>query len=359
MNPIKAVSSLGQQIWLDYISNDLMDSGRLARHIAEDGLAGVTSNPAIFKQVILQEQSYQARLAALPGELREPEARFEALAIPDIQRACDAFAATYQASAADAGYVSFEVSPAHAHDAARTIAEAQRLWAAIARPNAMIKIPATPAGLQAIQACIAAGININVTLIFSLAQAEAVADAYCAGLRERLAAGLPLAHIRSVASFFISRIDAKLDPLLAESRPEWCGKVAIAQARAAYALWRGIFSGTGAFQDLAAQGAHPQLLLWASTAVKNPAYRDVMYIEELIGYGTVNTVPEATLAAFRDHGLAAARLQFETEQSRTLLDGLANLGIDLVQTGEILQNEGLLLFESAFAELLAALATER
>lgn len=355
MNRVKAISPLGQQIWLDYISHELIQSGTLARLIEEDGLCGVTSNPAIFKQAILQDKSFQALLAKLPCETVDAEARFEALAIPDIQLACDAFADKYAASHADTGYVSFEVSPAHAHDTDATIAEARRLWALIGRRNAMIKIPASAAGLPAITASIADGINVNVTLIFSLAQARAVADAYCRGLRERLARGLPIDHIRSVASFFISRIDSKLDPILAEKDATHCGKIAIAQARVIYAEWQQIFSANGAFQDLAAQGARPQWLLWASTGVKNPLYRDVMYVEQLIGADTVNTVPEATLNAFRDHGEAAARLPLEVESSRQLLDGLPGQGIDLEQIGVTLQQEGLALFETAFAALLAAL----
>lgn len=347
---LKAIGTCGQQVWLDNLSRNLIESGRLARLIDEDGVAGVTSNPAIFQQAFAKDPAYLAAKAALPASMTDPEARFEALALSDIQASCDIFRAVYERSGGEQGYVSFEVSPRLAHDAAGTLAAAQRLWSTIDRPNVMIKIPATQAGLLAIRQATASGINVNVTLVFSPKQVEAVAQAYIAGLQDRQAAGLPISGIRSVSSVFISRVDAKLDPQLPESLR---GKVSIASAKAAYATWQRRWGPEGSeFAKLAAAGAMPQILLWASTGVKNPAYSDVLYIESLIGTNTVNTIPEAPLEAFRDHGQAAATLAQDMAASQAVLDALLVLKIDLNQVGEVLQQEGLVLFEQAFETLL-------
>ncbi len=352
MSRLKAVGELGQQVWLDSISRKLVESGELARLVAEDGVSGVTSNPAIFQQAFAKDPAYIAAKAALPVELADPEMRFETLAIPDIQAACDALAPLYDASRGDKGFVSFEVSPRLSHDADGTVTAAKRLWAAIDRPNAMIKIPATEAGLVAIRAAIAAGINVNVTLMFSLAHVASVAHAYLEGLRDRVRAGLPVRQIRSVASVFISRVDSKLDPKLPEALQ---GKVAIASARAAYCEWQARWSADGSeFAELANAGASPQWLLWASTGTKNPAYPDVVYVETLIGAHTVNTIPEATLNAFRDHGVAAATLTSTPEETKRVLAEVAALGIDLDAVGAQLQTEGLALFDKAFDSLLEA-----
>jgi len=345
MSRLQAVTRLGQQIWLDNISRQLLDSGELNRWIAEDGVAGVTSNPAILFNAIKNDAGYQADLARIKTTVADPEARFEALVLPDIRRACDLFRPTYTASRGEAGFVSFEVSPALAHDAAATLAEARRLWADIDRPNAMIKIPATPAGLEAITGAIAAGINVNVTLIFSPGQLAAVQAAHRRGLEERAAQGLATTGIASVASVFISRIDSRLDP---ELPPALQGKTAIAGARAAYADWLA--------QAPLPGGAQAQKLLWASTSTKNPAYRDVLYVEELIGQGTVNTVPDPTLVAFRDHGEAAPTLGRDSTAAREHLAALAAAGIDLDAVGEELQAAGLTQFAEAFAKLLALVA---
>lgn len=350
---LQAVAGLGQQIWLDNLSRHLLAGGSdsaLARWIREDAIAGVTSNPAIFHNAIKNDAGYQADLAALrqsiPGQdAAATEARFEALVLPDVRQACDLLLPLYTASRQDAGYVSFEVSPALAHDAAGTFAAAQRLWAAIGRPNLMIKIPATAAGLQAIEDTIAAGINVNVTLIFSAAQLDAVQAAHRRGLARRAAAGLPVAAIASVASVFISRTDTLLDPKLP---PALQGKTAIALARVAYAQWLA--------SPAPAAGAPRQKLLWASTGTKNPAYRDVLYVEQLIGAQTVNTVPDATLAAFRDHGEAAATLADGLAEAEQVLAGVGALGIALDQVGDDLQAVGLKQFEDAFAQLLALVA---
>ncbi|MGC3963686.1 MAG: transaldolase [Rhodocyclaceae bacterium] len=350
MNRVKEIARLGQQVWLDSLSRQLIASGRLQQFIDEDGIAGVTSNPAIFEQALSHDPSYRDTLAALPPG--QPEARFEAVAIPDIQAACDLFRPSHDASGGNVGFVSFEVSPRLAHDAEGTIAAAKRLWGAIDRPNAMIKIPATGAGLVAIEESTAAGINVNVTLMFSHRHVRDVFEAYCLGLEKRSAAGLPIDRIRSVASVFVSRWDTRLDPLLASRAPELTGKVAIALARRAYQFWKHRFGAGSTFAALAAQGAQPQQLLWASTGVKNPAYRDTLYVESLIGPHTVNTVPELTLDAFRDHGEAASRLEQGVEDASAVIDHLARVGIDLEAHADVLQEEGLASFAKAFAALL-------
>lgn len=342
MSRIKVIAQLGQQIWLDNLSRQLLDSGDLARWITDDAIAGVTSNPAIFYNAFRSDAGYQAEIARLKDAAVDAEKRFEMLVLPDIQRACDLFAPHYQASVGSSGFVSFEVSPSLADDASGTLIAARRLWQEIDRPNAMIKIPATAAGLVAIADAIAEGINVNVTLIFGPAQLAAVQDAYRQGIERRFAAGQPVDHIASVASVFISRLDSLLDPQLPS---ELQGKTAIALARNAYFQWSQL-------PPLPGQ-ARQQMLLWASTSSKNPAYRDVIYVEELIGKGTVNTVPDATLAAFRDHGEAAATLGDQHDDAQAQLSALEALGIDLDKVGEELLTAGLKQFDEAFAKLLA------
>lgn len=349
---LKAVADLGQQIWLDKLSRGLIDSGELAAWIADDGIQGVTSNPAIFYNAICNDPAYQAALPAVRGAHADPETRFEALVLPDVQRACDQFASVYQDSDGKAGFVSFEVSPRLAHDAAGTVADARRLWSAIARPNAMIKIPATPAGIAALEEVIFAGINVNVTLIFSARQLAAVRAAHRRGLARRLEAKLSVQRIASVASIFISRVDAAVDALLPASAAHLKGKAAIAAARLAY---RDACNDPG-FAVFAAFGATPQWLLWASTGTKDPAMRDVRYVEELIGPGTVNTVPDATLLAFRDHGQARLSLGDDAEAAQAVLAQLARHGIELDTIGNDLLSKGLTQFEQAHANLLALLA---
>lgn len=341
MSRIAAISEFGQQIWLDNLSRQLLESGELADWIAKDAVAGVTSNPAIFYNAIRSDAAYQAAIAAMKDAAVDGEKRFEMLVLPDIQRACDLFQPLYAQSEGTAGFVSFEVSPSLADDAAGTFAAAQRLWAEINRPNAMIKIPATNAGLTAISDAIAAGINVNVTLIFSSGQLADVQAAYQRGIEKRFAAGLPVDRIHSVASVFISRLDSLLDPKLPA---ELQGKTAIAMARQAYIDWQNLPALPG--------NARQQVLLWASTSAKNPAYRDVVYVEQLIGANTVNTVPDPTLLAFRDHGDAAATLALDPAGTAEQLAAIAALGIDLDQVGEELQAAGLKQFAEAFAKLL-------
>lgn len=345
MSRIKAIAPLGQQIWLDNLTRQLLDSGELARWTADDAIAGVTSNPAIFYNAIRSDAGYQAAVGDLKQSALDAEQRFETLVLPDIRRACDLFAGLYDTSRGAAGFVSFEVSPTLADDAAGTLAAARRLWREIGRPNAMIKIPATAAGLTAIADAIADGINVNVTLIFSPAQLAGVQAAYRAGIERRAAAGRPVDRIASVASVFISRLDSLLDPKLPA---ELQGKTAIAFAGNEYARWQTLPALPG--------GARQQMLLWASTSTKNAAYRDVIYVEELIAAGTVNTVPDVTLAAFRDHGEAAATLAAGAETSARQLAAVAVLGIDLDAVGNELLVAGLQQFDEAFAKLLELVA---
>jgi len=349
---LKAVAELGQQIWLDNLSHELISSGALAAWIADDGIQGVTSNPSIFFNAISKDPAYQAALPALRTGITSPEARFEALVLPDVQRACDLFAPLYDDSDGKAGFVSFEVSPRLAHDAAGTVADARRLWTAIGRPNAMIKIPATEAGIAALEEVIFAGINVNVTLIFGPRQLAAVRAAHRRGLARRLDAKLSVQRIASVASVFISRVDAAVDALLPPSAAHLKGKAAIAAARLAY---RDV-QADSAFAVFAAFGATAQWLLWASTGTKDPAMRDVTYVEELIGAGTVNTVPDATLLAFRDHGEARLSLSEGVEEAQATLAQLSRHGIELDTIGNDLLHKGLTQFEQAHANLLALLA---
>lgn len=354
---LRSVGELGQQIWLDNLSRHLLASGQLADLIAADGVQGLTSNPAIFHHAIRHDPAYQAALPALRGTLADPEARFEALVLPDVQQACDLFAPLYRDSDGHAGFVSFEVSPRLAQDAAGTVAAAKRLWQAIARPNAMIKIPATPAGIAALEEVIFAGINVNMTLIFSASQTCAVRAAHRRGLARRLEAKLSVQRIASVASVFLSRIDVAVDALLQGSAHHSAdpgagalrGRAAVAAAKLAYHDWKN----DSAFAVFAAFGATPQWLLWASTATKTAAERDVRYVESLIGPDTVNTVPDATLAAFRDHGEAALTLEHDLAGERAVLAQLSRYGIDLETVGAQLLAAGLLQFEQAFDGLLA------
>src|SRR5215471_12493210 len=321
MNPLTELAKYGQSVWLDYIRRSLITSGELKRLVDEDGLGGVTSNPAIFEKAIDGSDDYASAIQEISDRHPGLDAKevYERLAIQDIQDAADVLRPVYDRTGSHDGYVSLEVSPELANDTNGTLAEARQLWKEVARPNVMIKVPATPAGLPAIRALISEGINVNVTLLFARDAYEAVAHAYIEGLEARLAAGQPLAHVASVASFFVSRIDTAVDALL-EARLKTAsgadqprlerlvGKVAIANAKLAYQSYKRLFA-EPRWQPLQARGAQRQRVLWASTGSKNPRYSDVLYVEELIGPETVNTVPPATLAAFRDHGRPRASLE--------------------------------------------------
>ena len=352
MNRLQAIRPFGQRVWLDNLSAELIASGELARLVAEDGIAGVTSNPAIFYKAISGDARYSTRLNALRGQGLNAEGNYEEIVIPDVQAACDLLQNVYRTSNGDDGYVSLEVSPHLADDTDGTLASARDLWQRVARPNLMIKVPATSAGVAALRTLTREGINVNITLLFSLPQVEAVWDAYIGGLRERLAAGGELKGIKAVASFFLSRVDSLLDPQLPASLQ---GKAAIALSKAAYARYQARFHGAE-FAPLLAAGARPQYLLWASTGTKNKAYSDVLYVESLIGPETINTIPDATMAAFRDHGIAAATLAEGSAEASRVLDETAQAGIDLTAVGEQLQQDGLKLFVDAFDQLLALTA---
>lgn len=357
---IAATARLGQQIWLDTLSRALIESGTLAGWINDHAVAGLTSNPAIFQQALSKDVAYAPAIAAARATEPDPEVRFETVVLPDIQAACDLFRPLWDATDGAQGYVSFEVSPRLAHDVQGTIDAAVRLWKTINRPNAMIKIPATPAGYEAITDVIGRGINVNVTLIFSQDQLHAVQTAHQAGLRRWAAHcqqnGIPeqIGNVASVASFFVSRTDNTVDSKLPA---ELQGKTAIALCKTAYEQWQADLTGESdnGLADLIALGAKPQWLLWASTSVKNPAYPDTLYVDELIGSQTVNTVPDATLAAFCDHGHVARTLDKDVDAAHAQLAAVSALGIDLEQVGHDLQVAGLTQFETAYADLLKLL----
>lgn len=355
MNPIQAARAAGQQVWLDNLSRSLIQSGELARHI-ESGVAGVTTNPAIFHKAIAEGQDYRPALDAMSGENLSAEQRYERLVIEDVQRACDVIRPVFDESRGDAGYVSLEVSPALADDEAGTVAAARRLRAAVARDNLLVKIPATAAGVRAIETLTGEGVSINVTLMFSLAHVDAVAGAYQRGLDKLAVAGGDLSRVRSVASVFLSRWDSLIDKQLDDiGTPEALalrGKAGVALARQAYQRYLARFHGAG-FAALAAKGARPQSMLWASTGTKNPAYSDLMYVEPLIGPETVNTLPDATLAAFADHGkVTPGSVSADVEAAAAHIAALAALGLDMNQLGERLQADGLSQFAVAFGKLL-------
>ncbi|MCP2039446.1 transaldolase [Neisseria sp. HSC-16F19] len=350
MSVLKQVHALGQQIWLDNLSRSLVQSGELARML-EAGVYGVTSNPAIFQKAFAGDALYADEVAALKQQALTPKQRYETLAVADVQAACDVCLPQYRAEGGRGGLVSLEVAPDLADDAEGTVAEALRLHRAIGRANVMIKVPATDAGLLALTELVAAGVHVNITLLFSRKQVLRVYQAYCEGLRRRKAQSLPVGDIQVVASFFLSRIDSALDATLPLHLQ---GQTAIALAKAAYQDWQQFFDGVD-FADLAAEGAAKVRLLWASTGTKNPDYSDVLYVESLIGADTVNTVPDKTLAAFIDHGEAEATLTEDTAAALRVLDEVAALGIDLEVLAVRLQQDGLQQFVDAFDALLKPL----
>lgn len=362
---------LGQSVWLDFIRRGHLQSGEFDREVREAGVVGVTSNPTIFQQAIAGSSDYDSAIAEGVARGLEGEALFESLAVPDIQDACDRLMPLYESSHGLDGRVSLEVSPRLAHDTAGTTAAARRLAAAVARPNLMIKIPATREGLPAIADTLAAGISVNVTLIFSVARHREVMDAYLEGLERLVAAGGDPASVRSVASFFVSRVDSKVDaaiearlatlPTGATERAELeslRGRAAVANARLAYVAYQEVFAGSR-FAALRARGAHTQRPLWASTSTKNAAYRDVLYVEELIGADTVNTIPPATLVAFNDHGTVAERITHDPDGARAVFARLEALGVPVGTLIDQLEPEGVKAFAKSFDDLLATLETRR
>ncbi|MGH7526630.1 MAG: transaldolase [Gemmatimonadales bacterium] len=352
-NPLVRLGVLGQSPWYDYITRDLVGSGELRRRIQEDGLRGMTSNPTIFEKAIAGSRLYDDKIRELSERGRSAAEIFEALAVADVRAACDEFAPLHQATGSGDGLVSLEVSPALANDTAGTIHEAERLWQAVDRPNGMIKIPGTPAGLPAITHCVAAGISVNVTLLFSVERYAAVIEAYLEGMERRLARRLPLGPISSVASFFVSRVDGKVDPLLDRGgdRHGLRGKIAIANACAAYRLFERSLDAPR-WDHLAQAGARPQRPLWASTSTKDPRYPDVYYVEALIASRTVNTLPPETFAAYRDHGRPAVRIHEGMAAADGQLRLLAESGIDLQAVTRELEEEGVAKFAASYWSLL-------
>jgi len=355
MNATQHVTTLGQSLWLDNLSRSLLRDGTLEKLIAEDGVSGVTSNPSIFHNALATSPHYADDLARLKVDETDAERRYEALVIPDIQDACDLLLPTYEASGGNDGYVSLEVAPRWAYDAAQTVKEAQRLSAAVDRRNLLVKVPGTPEGLDAFEALTTLGINVNVTLLFSVAQTQAVFDAYIRGLTARVRAGADVRRNKAVASLFLSRVDTMVDAQLTAIGTKEAlslrGKAAVAMAKLAYQRYLNTFRGE-AFTELAQQGAAPQYLLWASSGVKNPDYHDLLYVEPLIGAETINTLPDKTLAALRVHGQPALRVEEGVAEAEAQLAGLAQLGIDLDTVGNTLQDDGVQLFEAAYQKLL-------
>jgi transaldolase len=360
--PLQRLAELGQSVWIDYLSRDLLRSGELERLIREDAVVGVTSNPTIFEKAIAHGDAYDGQLQELLPRQSDPKEVFLELACADVAAACDVFRPVWEQTGRRDGYVSIEVDPNLAYDTHAQYEEAKRLHEAIERANLLVKIPATKPGVAAIEDSIAAGRSINVTLVFSIERYVAIARAYLDGLTRFRADGGDVSTLHSVASFFVSRVDTETDRRLdALGAPaELRGQLGIANARLAYERYRELFSPDDErWAELSAAGAHPQRCLWASTSTKNPAYRDVLYVEELIGPETVNTLPEATLHAFQDHGRVAPTLERGLEDAHRLLERLAAVGVDYEDVVETLEAEGIEKFTDSFSELLGGLEAKR
>lgn len=364
-NPLKALLAYGQSPWMDYIRRDLLTSGELQKYIDNDGLRGMTSNPAIFEKAIVGSNLYADIVTSPEAKNLGAKAVFDKIAIRDVQDACDIFKQIYAQTNGRDGYVSHEVSPDLANDTKATIEEARRLWKLVNRPNVMIKIPATPEGIPAIRQTLEEGLNINITLLFAQSAYEKVAEAFLAALEARSAKGQDISRIASVASFFVSRIDSLVDSKVDEKLKSAAdaqqkalleslrGKIAIANAKLTYKKYQELF-GNARWNALAAKGAQTQRLLWASTSTKNPKYRDVLYVEELIGADTVDTIPPATFDAFRDHGKLRASLTENVDAARNTMEDLAKAGISMKDVTDKLLVDGVKLFADAFKQLLAA-----
>ena len=362
-NPLKGLLAYGQSPWMDYIRRDLLTGGGLQKMIDNDGLRGMTSNPAIFEKAIASSKDYADIIEAPESKKLDAKAVFEKIAIRDVQDACDIFLPVYKESKTRDGYVSLEVSPTLAYETQATIDEARRLWKAVNRPNVMIKVPATKEGVPAIRTLLAEGLNINITLLFAQSAYESVAEAFLAALEERAKKNLDISHIASVASFFVSRIDTLIDGRIDEmlktekdagkkaKLESVHGKIAIANAKLTYKKYQELFSGPR-WNALAAKGAQTQRLLWASTSTKNPKYRDVIYVEELIGADTVDTIPPATFDAFRDHGKLRPSLTEDVAAAVKTMAMLAEVGISMKEVTDKLVVDGVKVFADAFTQLL-------
>lgn len=367
-NPLKNLESLGQAIWLDYIKRDFIHNDQLKKLIEEDGLRGITSNPSIFEKAIADSHDYDQDIFQFKHENKNIQDIYESITQCDVRDAADEFKHLYDNVKGMDGFVSLEVNPHLAHDTQGTVEEARRLWKSLDRPNVMIKVPATPEGIPAIQQLISEGLNINVTLLFGLDRYRAVAEAYITGLEARLEAGKPIDHIASVASFFLSRIDVLVDPMLdkiiAKNNDDSIaakniqGEVAIASAKCAYAIYQEIYN-TKRFKKLIEKGARSQRLLWASTSTKNPAYSDLKYVEALIGQETVNTLPRETLDAYRDHGDPKLRLTDNMDHARSVFQQLSDLKIDIKTITAQLEREGVEKFNQSFDKLIDAIKDKK
>jgi transaldolase len=357
-NPLIEVKRFGQSLWLDNLSRTLLHESGLKRYVEEDGISGITSNPAIFQKAIADSPYYTDDLAQLRQTDLSLEARFEALAVPDVQAACDLLRPVWDHTQGDDGYVSLEVSPTLAYNEENTVMAGKRLYALVNRPNVLIKVPATPQGILAFEALTANGISVNVTLIFSLHHYMQAAEAYIRGLKRWIKGGGNPRQVKSVASIFLSRIDTlvdkKLDAIGTPQALKLRGTSAVSMCKLAYQRYQELFHGP-LFAELKAKGARPQSPLWASTGTKNPAYSDVLYVETLIGPETVNTLPDATIGFFRDHGKAAATLDTGIEQTQHDYLALEQIGINMRDVGDDLQVDGVRLFQEAFDKLLAAM----
>jgi transaldolase len=367
-NPLLTLESFGQSLWMDFIRRDTVTSGELKRLIEQDGISGVTSNPSIFEKAIGGSHDYDDQIRNLARQGKSVDDIYQAVTIQDIQMAADVFRPVYNRTHGGDGYVSLEVSPRLAHDTDETVKEAHRLWNAVERPNVMIKVPGTAEGLPAIEKLIAEGLNINITLLFGLPRYQQVAEAYLAGLESLVDHGKAVNKAASVASFFLSRIDVLLDPLLekkiSEAVPnavlatELRGQAAIASAKAAYGMYRELFY-SPRFNRLARLGARTQRLLWASTSTKNPAYSDVKYVEPLVGVDTINTLPIETINAYRQHGRPSLQLDQGMAEARRALKDLGKLGINLDAATQQLEDEGVDKFNKALDQLMAVIDEKR
>ena len=367
-NPLLTLESFGQSLWMDFIRRDMVTSGELKRLIEQDGISGVTSNPSIFEKAIGGTHDYDDQIRNLSRQGKSSDDIYQAVTIQDIQMATDVFRPVYNRTHGGDGYVSLEVSPRLAHDTAETIKEAHRLWKAVERPNLMIKVPGTREGLPAVEQLIADGLNINITLLFGLPRYQEVAEAYLAGLESLVDNGKGVDKTASVASFFLSRIDVLLDPILekkiGEAGPnaglavELRGQAAVASAKAAYGLYRELFY-SPRFNRLARLGARTQRLLWASTSTKNPAYSDVKYVEPLVGVDTINTLPIETIDAYRQHGKPSLQLDQGMADARRVLKDLGKVGINLDAVTQQLEDEGVDKFNKALNQLMAVINEKR
>jgi transaldolase len=370
INPLVELTNLGQSVWYDNIERKLVTSGELRRLIEEDSLRGVTSNPAIFEKAISGSDLYEDQLRELAEQGKSANDIYEEIAVRDVRMAADELATVYEKTGGEDGYVSLECSPLLANDTQGTVEEARRLWRWLDRKNVMIKIPGTPAGIPAIEQCIYEGININITLLFSLTSHEQTMEAYIRGLERRAEEGKPVDGISSVASFFVSRVDTAADKLIEDRIKQaageeeksklrsMLGRIAIANAKMAYQRYKEVFHGER-FAALKARGARMQRPLWASTSTKNPAYKDVYYVEALMGPETVDTMPPATLEAFRDHGNARVTIEDNLDEERSLIAGLEEVGISLEEITQQVLDEGVQKFVEPFEKLLSATESRR